>query len=81
VALQLLVSAKFVSNCCHCCCCCRSGLSKAQLADVALQCRELYSKALKKQGSQASAAAAAATAAAMGGAGDGSGKGWKFWGR
>ncbi|KAF6256967.1 exocyst complex component Sec6-domain-containing protein [Scenedesmus sp. NREL 46B-D3] len=65
----------------------RSGLSKAQLSDMSLQCRELYSKALKKQASQASTAAAATPAAAMasgpasGAAGDGSGKGWKFWGR
>ncbi|WIA31171.1 hypothetical protein OEZ86_001178 [Tetradesmus obliquus] len=65
----------------------RPGLSKAQLNDVALQCRELYAKALRKQQQGSTAAAGAAAggvvpgAAGLGQAGDGSGKGWKFWGR
>lgn len=65
----------------------RPGLSKAQLNDVALQCRELFAKALRKQQQGSTAAAGAAAggvvpgAAGLGQAGDGSGKGWKFWGR
>lgn len=53
---------------------CRAGLSKAQLADIGVQCREAYSKAMKKQGSQAAVAGLAGTTAVEG-------KGWRFWQR
>lgn len=49
---------------------CRAGLSKAQIADIGVQCREVYSKASKRQGGQLTAAAVATAAEA---------KGWKFW--
>eukprot|EP00878_Enallax_costatus_P028845 GHUV01031195.1.p1 GENE.GHUV01031195.1~~GHUV01031195.1.p1 ORF type:complete len:391 (+),score=148.69 GHUV01031195.1:342-1514(+) len=50
----------------------RAGLSKAQIADIGVQCREAYSKAIKKQGGVAAGAAGAAAAES---------KGWRFWGR
>lgn len=68
-------------------CFCRVGLTKAQVAEIAGQCRELYAKAMQKQGGQATGAAAAATAAAVTAAAGGpspepGGKKWKkFWGR
>lgn len=66
----------------------RAGLTKVQAAEISVQCKDLYSKALKQQ------AAAGGGAGGVGGvglslpplmpagggaAGDGSSKGWKFW--
>jgi hypothetical protein len=56
---------------------CRPGLNKVQIAEISVQCKELYSKALKQQaaagyGPQLPPLMPQST-------GDAGGKGWKFW--
>jgi hypothetical protein len=58
-------------------CTCRPGLTKVQLAEISVQCKELYSKALKQQ---AAAGYAGQPLPLLSQAtGDPGSKGWKFW--
>jgi hypothetical protein len=55
----------------------RPGLSKVQLAEISVQCKELYTKALKQQ--QATGYGLQLPPLMPQNTGEGGGKGWKFW--
>lgn len=56
---------------------CRPGLTKVQLAEISVQCKELYSKALKQQA--ATGYAGQPLPLLNQATGDPGSKGWKFW--
>lgn len=57
---------------------CRPGLTKVQLAEISVQCKELHSKALKQQAAAGYGGQLPALLPASVGADPGA-KGWRFW--